>query len=281
LHNTLFAQTGLPHHYTRLETAKVSDELRAALRAPDFGGASVTIPLKQDIEPLLDGIAADVQIIGALNTVVPEKTVDKAGKTVVKLIGRNTDWQGMVDVLHKTGAQGGNKVASGLVIGGGGTARAAIYALHSMEYTPIYLIGRSPEKMQKLASSFPEDYDLRVITSKAVDASIPSVAIGTIPAEHPLDSGMKEALSHIFEHGAEAPAAGSRILLEMAYKPRDTAVKLLAESKGWKTVDGLEVLVAQGFYQFQYWTGITPLYENARVSLSCATIVRRLDANFV
>jgi pentafunctional AROM polypeptide len=37
---------------------------------------------------------------------------------------------------------------------------------------------------------------------------------------------------------------------------------------GWKTVNGLEVLVGQGVHQFEYWTGVKPLYGVARVSFS-------------
>jgi 3-dehydroquinate dehydratase, type I len=48
LHNTLFDKMGLPHEYSRLETTNVED-VKDFIRAPDFGGASVTIPLKLDI----------------------------------------------------------------------------------------------------------------------------------------------------------------------------------------------------------------------------------------
>jgi len=50
----------------------------------------------------------------------------------------------------------------------------------------------------------------------------------------------------------------------MAYKPAVTPLMELAVQRRWKTVNGLEVLVGQGVYQFKYWTGITPFYELAR-----------------
>ncbi|KMU82682.1 pentafunctional AROM polypeptide [Coccidioides immitis H538.4] len=70
MHNALFAQVGLPHAYSRLETDNVED-VREFIHAPDFGGASVTIPLKLDIMPLLDEISPEAQVIGAVNTIVP------------------------------------------------------------------------------------------------------------------------------------------------------------------------------------------------------------------
>jgi pentafunctional AROM polypeptide len=275
LHNTLFSESGLPNHYTRHETDKITDDVKKIIRSPDFGGASVTIPLKQDILPLVDEVGDDAEAIGAANTLIPEEQVDGSGKTVVKIVARNTDWQGMVLVLRNAGAVPGNGELSGLVIGGGGTARAAIYALQSMGYSPIFLVGRSPDKMAALAKSFPIDYDLRVIPSKDEASKLavppPTTAIGTIPANMPVDPNMEEILKEVFKPASDEPSiplAKSRILLEMAYKPVDTPVKLLAESLGWKTANGLEVLVGQGVYQFKHWTGITPLYETAHVSIA-------------
>jgi pentafunctional AROM polypeptide len=263
LHNSLFVQNGLPHQYGRCETTIVTEDAKELIRSAQFGGASVTIPLKQEFNALLDEIAPDVKVIGALNTIIPVETIDSSGVKSVKLVGRNTDWQGMILVLQKAGVTL-EPNTSGLVLGGGGTARAAIYALHQLGVAPIYLLGRNPEKINDMAASFPESYSLRVLASpadvkKATEAG-PTVAIGTIPGDKPLDKGFERAIQEVL---ASSKYLG--VLLEMAYKPADTPIKVLAESLGWKTVNGLEVLVAQGVYQFEAWTGITPHYESARV----------------
>jgi pentafunctional AROM polypeptide len=270
LHNRLFRETGLPHVYTLHETTDASS-IQDVIRAPDFGGASVTIPLKQDVRPFIDGIGPEVEAIGALNTIVPETVIDEStGKEVTRLIGRNTDYLGMILILRNAGAHG---VGSGLVIGGGGTSRAAIYALKEMGYGPIYLLGRNQHKIDALKSEFPASYNLRVITSPADVASletIPTVAIGTIPADQPIDATIRETLCELFEKAksVKTERGEERILLEMAYKPPVTALIQLAQDAGWKTVNGLEVLVGQGVHQFEYWTGVKPLYAVARVSFA-------------
>jgi pentafunctional AROM polypeptide len=252
LHNTLFSQIGLPHEYTRLETTNAQD-VQEFIRSPDFGGASVTIPLKLDIMPLLDEVAAEAEIIGAVNTIIP--VTDGKGKPS-RLIGRNTDWQGMILSLHNAGIYGPEGQQSALVVGGGGTARAAIYALHSMGYSPIYIVGRSPAKLESMVSTFPSSYNIRVVDGVGSFETIPSVAIGTIPANQPIDPGLRETLCHMFERAQEADATAiksvehaPRVLLEMAYKPQVTALMRLASDSGWKTIPGLEVLVGQGWYQ--------------------------------
>lgn len=267
LHNRLFRETGLPHVYGLHETTDASS-IRAIIRAPDFGGASVTIPLKQDVTPYLDGIGPEVEAIGALNTIVPEISIDEStGKEVTRLIGRNTDYLGMILILRNTGAHG---VGAGLVIGGGGTSRAAIYALHEMGYSPLYLLGRNQSKIAALASQFPASFAVRVVSAPSDIEAVPTVAIGTIPADQPIDSTIRETLCDMFEKAkaVKTERGEERILLEMAYKPPVTALIQLAMDAGWRTVNGLEVLVGQGVHQFEYWTGVRPLYEVARVSLS-------------
>lgn len=257
MHNTAFQASGLPHTYELLETDNITD-LRSTLESPEFGGASVTIPLKLVIMAHLDTISEDAKIIGAVNTIIADTSRKSEKHTGHHLTGRNTDWQGMIKVLDYVGAQPGNG-QSGLVIGGGGTARAAIYALHAMHYFPIYVLGRSASKIQSLIEDFPKEFHLQTLTSNKDVESIPHlprIAIGTIPADKPIDRSMQQTLEYIFSRSREG------ILLEMAYKPAITPLMELA--KAWKTISGLEVLAGQGYYQFELWTGIKPLYEMLR-----------------
>ncbi|KAF7509948.1 hypothetical protein GJ744_007262 [Endocarpon pusillum] len=326
LHNTLFAETGLPHTYNLSETTDV-ESLGPILRSPDFGGASVTIPLKLEIMPLLDEIAEEAQIIGAVNTIIaveqPAASSSPSQDTPApkpKLVGRNTDYLGMVQCLRRAGAFGssGSRTSSSLsdsnsgsesgtdsalVVGNGGTARAAIYALHSMGYRPIYLVGRQVEKVQKMVGIFPSGYDIRILDAGCPNTTNPDqvegkeettgtdsmgriivppkAAIATIPADRPIDPGVESVLESIFNTnrltapddpntpggGGDKGSAGRRVLVEMAYRPRVTPVMQLAERAGWITVPGWEALVAQGMWQFRYWTGIMPLLEHCRAAV--------------
>jgi len=188
---------------------------------------------------------------------------------MTKLVGHNTDFQGMMLILRNNGASGGNNTQPGLIVGGGGTARAAIYALSQMKYKPIYLVGRNPSKLKTLAKNFPENIDVRVLPSpdaaKTLPAEgVPKIAIGTIPAEQPIPDELLETLHALFERGAEkvesakpgtpakpgqALGTAEPVLLEMTYKPPVTQLMEVASQRGWKTVNGLEVLVGQGVYQ--------------------------------
>ncbi|MCJ1422013.1 3-dehydroquinate dehydratase (3-dehydroquinase) [Xylographa parallela] len=267
LHNKLFRSIGVPHNYSLYESDSVQ-ELKPVIQAADFGGASVTIPLKLDIMPLLDEVSEDAKLIGAVNTIVVDSTRKAVGGSAKYLVGENTDWRGMKLMLERAGAQH-LKSPSGLIIGGGGTARAAVYALHEMGYSPLYLVGRSPEKLKSLIETFPNTYQLQAITSLEEVSGIekvPYIAIGTIPADKPIDRDTEAILKELFRLSSQ----GARIkgtLLEMAYKPRTTALMKLATDVGWDTIPGLEILAGQGLFQFQLWTGTTPLYRDARVAV--------------
>jgi len=267
LHNTLFGIAGLPHNYTCLETDRAQD-VKDFIRSPDFGGASVTSPLKLDIIPLIDELLNEAEVIGAVNTIVPAE----AENGTIRLIGRNTDWQGIICCLHEAGAYGGEGDSSALVVGGGGTARAAIYALHSIGYSPVYLLRRLPEKIENMASTFPNGFDIRILTNATEVERVPRVMVGTIPGDKPIDASMREVLYSIFERGQDIDGVArgkredphQRVLLEMAYEPSVTPLMQLAADSGWVTIPGLEAFVRQGVYQFEYWTGITPVYKDAK-----------------
>ncbi|KAJ6440855.1 pentafunctional AROM polypeptide [Purpureocillium lavendulum] len=262
LHNNLFRLTGLPHTYERLETDDAAD-LQAVLRSPDFGGASVTIPLKLDVMELLDELTPAAQIIGAVNTVVPVDNKDRR-----RLLGDNTDWKGMVFTLERGGVAIPEGKSCAMVVGSGGTTRAAIYALHSMGFSTIHVVGRDPIKVKSLIGEFPSDYNVQVVADVSDVHGLehgPSVIISTIPADKPIDSTVKELVGLAMARNAADNHPGPRLLLEMAYKPRITPVMQLAqETGGWTVIPGLEVLASQGWYQFELWTRITPCYDDAR-----------------
>ncbi|KAL8736932.1 MAG: hypothetical protein Q9181_002197, partial [Wetmoreana brouardii] len=277
MHNHLFRTMGLPHKYHLHETDDAST-MESVIRSPDFGGASVTIPLKLPIMDLLDEIDPAAQTIGAVNTVVVDPSRSSSthpGATYLK--GYNTDWTGMSLVLSNAGAvtsptpitPAKEQRRSALIIGAGGTARAAIYTLHHMGYSPIYILARSPEKLRALTSSFPPQYSISSITTleEAKDATKPGVAIATIPADRAIDEGVEALLQILLARPGETKlekGTEERILLEMAYKPPVTAVMQMAENQGWKSVRGLEVLAGQGIGQFELWTGVKPKLEDAR-----------------
>jgi len=253
LHNTGFDILGLPHKYELLETENVGEEIKIAITDPNFGGASVTIPFKLDIIPLLDKLTPAAEAIGAVNTIVPQQTSDGTGRI---LLGDNTDWIGIkASIQLKLGSRA---IRTALVIGAGGTARAAIYALHALDAQIIYLYNRTASKAQELAGAFPE---ARIKVIDQIEQwsdglSPPNVIVSTVPASatstEEITNNTMNLTTALFGY-RDGPA----VVVDMAYRPAQTPLLRVASAAGgnWATVRGVDVLLEQGYEQFKTWTG--------------------------
>ncbi|KAJ1674135.1 3-dehydroquinate dehydratase (3-dehydroquinase), partial [Spiromyces aspiralis] len=104
MHNTAFTKLGLPHRYSLFESATV-ESLNKVIRDPSFGGASVTIPHKIDIIPLLDELTPAARKIGAVNTIIPLRGADSCSAR--RLIGDNTDYLGIVRSVKRAASSVG------------------------------------------------------------------------------------------------------------------------------------------------------------------------------
>ena len=256
LHNTGFDALGMPHKYELLETQAVADEIKVAITAANFGGASVTIPFKRDIMPLLDRLSPDAEAIGAVNTVIPVTDRDGA----VYLLGENTDWRGILHSIRRSLPPSVLKPEAALIIGAGGTSRAAIYALWKLGVSTIYLYNRTRSSAQTLIDAFP-DANVKLVAALGTwpeGEPAPTVIVSTVPASATsVDPSATEAIllpKSLFA----APTGG--VVIDMAYKPAETPLLMLAKNTGskWRRVKGVEVLLEQGYHQFFLWTGRQP-----------------------
>ncbi|KAI0027834.1 aromatic amino acid family biosynthesis-like protein [Vararia minispora EC-137] len=252
IHNTTFGLLGLPHVYDIMETDAVDEQIRYSVTAPDFGGASVTIPFKRDIMEYLDELSPEAEAIGAVNTIIPVTTED--GKQILR--GDNTDWFGMRAAILARLPETTRTIPAALVIGAGGTARAAVFTLHSLGAQRIYIFNRTRSRAEELVGSVP-GANVEVIDALgAWPGDAPRVIIGTVPASATsLDAETGGPL--VLPMSLFSPEGG--VVVDMAYRPTETPLLKLARTSRtaevWHTIRGLEVLLEQGYAQFALWTG--------------------------
>lgn len=260
LHNAAYKKLNLPHTFDRFQADEASKVYDALMTKEDFGGLAVTMPLKLDIMKYTDKLSEAAKIIGAVNTVVPLE--GEQGK----FLGDNTDWYGITNSFTKHGVPSiENSEVYGLVIGGGGTSRAAAYALHHMGCKKIYMANRTASKVHEIKAALPEEYNIEVLeTIEQVEAAKPvSLIVSCVPADRPLDDMLLNKLERMLLHGMQQKNGGFHpTLLDAAYKPRLTPVMRIAEEKfEWTVIPGVEMLVNQGERQFQIHTHFTPPYK--------------------
>lgn len=244
LHNTGFKTLSLPHHYGYYQSAEVDSELARIIRSPNFGGASVTIPHKLEIVPLLDEISPHATMIGAVNTIIPF-VVDG----VTKLRGDNTDWLGIRELVTQnlSSINEIDETSTSLVLGAGGTSRAAIYTLHNLGFKTIYLFNRTLPNALALAKIFPVEYNITVLTSlDSFPGQYPAVIISTIPATGTATKYQPNSDAGVLIPESILSRPNGGVVVDVSYKPKITPLLDLAQRAGWKNAPGIAMLLMQG-----------------------------------
>lgn len=205
-------------------------------------GLSITAPHKQTVMECLDWIEPDAKEIGAVNTVVVEDD---------RLLGYNTDAAGFIEPLLRRFTT--LRDATVAIIGAGGAARAAIWALQRQNAN-VTLFARNVPKAQSLADLFGISC---VALTEASFAGF-DLVINTTP----VGSGAYIDQSPV----TRQQLSGSRCVYDLIYNPRETLFLREAHEAGCETLGGLEMLVAQAGLQFELWTGKKFSHEFSRMN---------------
>ena len=235
------------------------------LRAPSVRGANVTIPHKEAIIPLLDGMDDLAAKVGAVNTVVNEDG---------KLSGHNTDVEGFLRALREDGGldPAGKRA---LVAGAGGAARAVVIALQEARATSITVINRTYTRASRLVddlqgnapdtdlSALPNMHPSWVAASAGCDVLINCTPAGTGAANDEDESGIPVSILR-----------SGMLVYDLVYLPAETPLMAAARARGAKVLGGLPMLIYQGASSFHLWTGreapVDVMFSAAREALGTA-----------
>jgi shikimate dehydrogenase len=227
MHSAAFAALGLEGwRYQRLPVPpELFAETVRALHAAGFAGANVTVPHKQAALALATEASDAARAIGAANTL----TFGPGGI----IAADNTDAPGLLAALPAPVAG-----RAALVLGAGGSARAAVYALRAAGARDVAILNRTRARAEALAAELgarvadgPEPADVLVnCTSVGLDD----------PDALPLPAGALDDVGAV---------------VDLVYRAGATALVRAARERGLPCADGLEVLVQQGARSFTIWTG--------------------------
>ncbi len=227
LHNTGFAVRHVNAVYLPFLVHRLRDFLKAI---PDFAirGFSVTLPHKQTILKHLKECEPLAAEIGAVNTVV----VRRGGS----LYGCNTDYVGVLHALQRKLRIQGSRA---LIVGAGGSARAAAFAL-ARAGARVCVCARRENVAKELARAVGGEVVPRsALRTEFFDAILNATPIGMHP---------RDGISPL------VPAElNCRIVMDLIYRPQRTRLLKLAAKKGIATVSGVEMFLAQGIAQWEIW----------------------------
>lgn len=238
IHNAAFKSAALDSVYVPFDVREVTNFMRRmvhpATREIDLNlrGLSVTTPHKRAVMDHLDWMDPAAKEIGAVNTVV----VDGG-----QLKGYNTDAIGFINAL-KTRISGLQGVRSA-VIGGGGAARAAIWALRK-EGATVSVFVRNIENAIPLAAAF----DVSIVELGSANFQSFDIVVNTTVL------GMSGELEQRTPATADQ-LRGARLAYDLVYNPPETQFLREAKQVDCETLGGLSMFVAQAAEQFRLWTG--------------------------
>ncbi|KLO97580.1 negative-acting regulatory protein [Fusarium fujikuroi] len=256
MHNAAFKLLGMPHRYN-IFLHESLDQLFELVKDNTFGGASITAPFKTSIIPRLDFLSEEAKAIGAVNTLLclkkpaMDSLLDRntAGPTVA-LFGENTDWIGIHTCVQRnlSPINAVRRRTTGLIIGAGGMARAAAYALIRLGVQTILIHNRTRSRAEELIKQFDNQHKnessntasdcteigsgshdhplFRVITSKddawPEDLSLPTIVVSCV-ATREID-GECSADTSLPDHWLSSPTGG--VAIEVSIDRSDQVLHL-------------------------------------------------------
>ena len=224
-------------------------------------GANVTIPYKEAVLPLLDVVDPLAAQIGAVNTIVNRDDY---------LHGYNTDAPGLLRALHEHGL--GSLQADGMIslkgytavlLGAGGAARGAAFALASSGIERLVILNRSLERAQLLAALIQKSYECPVFSLSDPNFLIPHSSSIIINAT---SVGLHEEASPL-PADVLARFNADTFVYDMIYNPMQTNLLLQARTMELRAANGLSMLLHQGALAFELWTNQPAPLEIMRAAL--------------
>lgn len=260
MHNAAFEAVDLNWRYMafRVPPGALAQAVRG-IAALGLVGVNVTVPHKEAAVGLVDELDPVARRIGAVNTIRVQDG---------RLQGFNTDAAGLLDALVREGQVNvaGKRC---VVIGSGGGARAAAFALAGASVAHASILNRTVSRARGLAEIVAQGYpgcavDAGPLTPRAVEqamqdadivihatAATMSAAMGGAGGPFDRDQGGRgdwlQALGRLLREGM--------VVLDMVYTPVWTELLSAARAAGATTVSGLSMLVYQGARSFELWTG--------------------------
>ena len=230
-HNYLYDELNLNFIYKAFTTTDLEGAVRG-IRALGFRGASLSMPFKEAIIPMLDDLDPSAKAIDSVNTVVNNNGV---------LTGSNTDFEAVLSLLRYSPIGLGSKV---LVRGSGGMAKAVVAAFKEAGFENLTVTSRNKDAGSALAAKYGYAFDAQALHNPGFHVLVNVTPIGMTgdnQSELAFSSDLVAAASSVFD---------------VVASPSETPLITVARSQGKHLITGAQVHALQAALQFEKYTGV-------------------------
>ena len=214
-----------------------------SLKKMNCKGLNVTIPFKQKVFDICSEISPVAKKVKAINTLKLNDNKD--------WIGTNTDIDGFIYPLKNLNLA--KKTA--LILGSGGAARSVIQGLIELKLSKITIISRKENSLKELISNFKNEIEIKGLLSTNTEINNliqeTDLIINTTPV------GMSNTTNEdVLPFGKSFwnSINSKTIVYDLIYNPSPTPFLKFCDKKGCMTIDGTQMLIAQGAKSLSFWT---------------------------
>lgn len=222
MHNYALQNLGIDGFYGRIRLESGAS-IKKVFFDTSLKGANITVPFKEEAFKIADILGGREQKIGAINTLVRKGDL---------LHGFNTDIDGIIQSIRPFG-----KIKNALILGAGGTAKAAYVAFNELGIQST-ILNRSRTRLESFQSEGAECYDFATFSPKNFDLIFNTTSAGLGDDSYPCP---REMLQELFVH--------KPYVMDAIYG-KDTPFLALAKESKLVAKDGEDMLLWQGAYAF-------------------------------
>jgi len=221
----------------------------------EMKGFNVTMPHKVPVLHYCSDLDPLAAASGAVNTVLCKGN---------RLEGHNTDGPGLVKALEsRLGFR--TKGSSVLILGAGGAASACAAALGQSGASKVVISNRTLSRAARVALRLEACYPRTVWAAVSMENLI---SVGTKAFDLVVNCLPEEA-SHVISTAVlEDARREGAVFCDLNYSNLPTRLESEARRIGYAIVPGLEVLLWQGVYGFEIFTGETAPVEHMKGALT-------------
>jgi len=241
IHNYWLAQHGIAGEYVREDVPpRLIETFLKTFPQSGYAGGNVTVPHKEIAFALAAARDPVAEALGAVNTLWHEKG---------KLLGANTDVHGLLAHLDETAPGWPARTKTAIILGAGGSARAAVYGLLQRGVASILIANRTPARAEELAARFGKR--VSPVALNKIAASLVEVDL----LVNATSLGMRGQPQLTLDL---TPLKRDAVVYDFVYSPLETALLAAARRRGHMVVDGLGMLLHQAVPAFERWFGVRP-----------------------